>query len=306
MIKIADDRALVMTTDFFPPVVDDPYTFGRIAAANALSDVYAMGGRPIAALNLLGVPPGVDREVIGEILAGGASMVSEAGAAIVGGHTVEDQEMKYGLSVTGEVHPEKFIRNTGIQPNDFLVLTKPLGTGLITTSVKTLGNHGPEVDRAIECMTTLNSTALDIILEAAPHAMTDVTGFGLLGHLREMLGCDSLVAKLRMSHVPRIEGVENCYKPKCRTRAGKQTAAFLGDKVSFHTSIGDWERELLFDPQTSGGLLIALPPSRAEALARRLRKEGLEQAAVIGSVVSGEGPAIQVNEEQPPRSFTRH
>lgn len=306
MIRISDDRALVMTTDFFPPVVDDPYTFGRIAAANAFSDVYAMGGRPIAALNLLGAPKALHEEVLAEILAGGADMAREAGAAIVGGHTIEDENLKYGLSVTGEVHPDRFVRNTGVQPNDFLLLTKPLGTGLITTSVKTLANRGPEVDEAIRWMTLLNNTALDVILEAEPHAMTDVTGFGLLGHLSEMLGNDALVAKIQMDSVPRINGVERCFKPKCRTRAARTTAAFLGERFTFHKEIGDWERELLLDPQTSGGLLVALPPSRAESLERQLRRAGLEQARVIGSVSSGEGPMMQVHAEPPPRSFRRH
>lgn len=305
MIKIADDRALVMTTDFFPPVVDDPFTFGRIAAANAFSDVYAMGGRPIAALNLLGVPSDVDPEVAAEILAGAAAIAIEAGAAIVGGHTVEDDQLKFGLAVTGEVHPERFIRNNTIQANDFLVLTKPLGAGLITSSIKTLGNQGDEVDEAIRWMTTLNSTALDVILEAEPHAMTDVTGFGLLGHLDEMLAGQRFVAKLQMASIPRIPGVERCFKPKCRTRAAKQTRTHLGDKVSFHKELGAWDRELLFDPQTSGGLLIALPPSRAEVLARRLRAEGLDHASVIGAIVPADAAGISVNAEPPPRSFTR-
>lgn len=306
MFRIADDRALVMTTDFFPPVVDDPYTFGRIAAANALSDVYAMGGRPIAALNLLAAPKSLHADVLAEILAGGADMVRESNAVIIGGHTVEDDELKYGLSVTGEVHPDRFVRNSGIQPNDFLLLTKPLGTGLITSSIKALANRGPEVEEAVRWMTMLNNTALDLILDAKPHAMTDVTGFGLLGHLSEMLGDDPLVAKIQMAAVPRIAGVENCFKPKCRTRAARTTGAFLGEKVVYHRNIGAWERELLLDPQTSGGLLISLPPSRAESLEARLRQAGLEQAQVIGSVTSGQGPIMQIHGEPPPRSSSRH
>jgi selenide,water dikinase len=303
VIRIAEDRALVMTTDFFPALVDDPYVFGRIAAANALSDVYAMGGRPIAALNLLGVPKDLDGAIIAEILAGGASMVSEAGAAIIGGHTVEDAELKYGLAVTGEVHPDRFIRNVGVQANDFLVLTKPVGTGLITSSIKAFANTGPEVDEAIRWMTTLNSLGLDLILEARPHAMTDVTGFGLVGHLAEMLSDDALVARIEMSAIPRITGVERCFKSKCRTRASKSTRAFLGKKLQFHQDIGEWDRELALDPQTGGGLLIALPPSRAEILVRRLRAIGLDQAAVIGSVSAGQGPSIQIGEAQVPKSF---
>ncbi len=299
-MKLSDDRALVMTTDFFPPVVDDPFTFGRIAAANALSDVYAMGGRPLAALNLLGVPKELPSDAVGELLAGGADMVRQAGAAIIGGHTVRDVDLKYGLSVTGEVHPDRFVRNTGVQPNDFLVLTKPLGTGLITTSIKNLGNRGPVVDEAVRWMTTLNDTGLDVILQSRPHAMTDVTGFGLLGHLSEMLGEDPMVARLQRSRLPRISGVEECFHAKCKTRAARTTAAFLGDKVSFHPRVDDWTRELLFDPQTSGGLLIALPPSRADNLVRRLQDQGLEQTAVIGSVTTGAAPGIQVLDEPVP------
>jgi selenide,water dikinase len=305
VFRIAPDRALVMTTDFFPPMVDDPYTFGRVAAANALSDVYAMGGRPLAALNLLGAPKDMDRAMVAEVLAGGASMVREAGAVIVGGHTLQDKELKYGLAVTGEVHPDRFIRNHGIQPNDMLILTKPLGCGLATSSIKAYANRGPVVAEAIRWMTTLNKLGIERIIEAAPHALTDVTGFGLAGHLMEMLAEDALVAQIDFSRVPRLLGIETCFDPKLKTRGARTTREFLAGKVSFHSSLSEWDQELIFDPQTSGGLLIAVPPSRADMLARDLRSLGLEYATIIGSVVSGAGPAIRVQAEPAPKSFSR-
>jgi selenide,water dikinase len=305
IFRIAPDRALVMTTDFFPPMVDDPYIFGRVAAANALSDVYAMGGRPLAALNLLGAPKDMDRAMVAEVLAGGASMVVEAGAVIVGGHTLQDKELKYGLAVTGEVHPDRFIRNRGIKANDLLVLTKPIGCGLATSSIKAYANRGPVVQEAIRWMTTLNKVGIERILEAGPHALTDVTGFGLAGHLMEMLGDDKLVAQIDFSRVPKLKGIETCFDPKLKTRGARTTREFLSGKVSFHSALGEWDQELIFDPQTSGGLLIAVAPSRAETLAKDLRSMGLEYAAIIGSVVPGEGPAIQVHGEPAPKSFTR-
>ena len=305
VFRIAPDRALVMTTDFFPPVVNDPFTFGRIAAANAISDVYAMGGKPIAALNLMGAPKGMDPEVIAAILAGGAEVVREAGAVIIGGHTIQDQDMKYGLAITGEVHPDRFVRNTGVHANDHLVLTKPLGMGLVTSAIKAFSARGTLVDEAIRWMTTLNSRGLDRILAAQPHAMTDVTGFGLLGHLMEMLGSDDLVARLNFDRIPTLPGIDACFNPKLRTRGARMTREFLGSKVTFQRTLNLWDQELLVDPQTSGGLLIAVPPSRAETLVHALRQEGLEHTSIIGSVVSGSGPAIQVYHQQPPHSFNR-
>lgn len=305
VLRIAPDRALVLTTDFFPPVVDDPRVFGRVAAANALSDVYAMGGRPLAALNLLGVPRDLDSRIVAEILAGGADVVRQAGAVVAGGHTVHDNELKYGLAVTGEVHPERFIRNRGAQPNDFLVLTKPLGIGLVTSSIRAFANRGPLVDEAIRWMTTLNSVGLDRIIEARPHAMTDVTGFGLLGHLMELLGGDPLDARIDFDKVPRLPGIESCFNKSLKTKGARMTRRHVEGRVRFHPSLGEWDQELLFDPQTSGGLLVAVPPSRAEALVRDLRGLGLDYAAIIGSISASREPAVHVLHEPPPRSFAR-
>ena len=294
MVRLSDDRALVLTTDFFPPVVDDPRTFGRVAAANALSDVFAMGGRPLAALNLVGFPRKLDLEILAEILEGGAEKVHEAGALVAGGHTVEDHEIKYGLAVTGVVHPDRVVRNHGMRPGDVLVLTKPLGTGLITSSIKVLRNSGPVVDEAIRWMTMLNSTGLDRILAAGPSAMTDVTGFGLLGHLSEMLAGQALEVTLDLAAIPLIEGVETCFHKKCCTRGARTNAEQVGDLVELDPGLDRWMRELLFDPQTSGGLLAAVPEERGADLATALREAGLELAAVIGSVAAAAAPRIRV------------
>lgn len=294
MLKISSEMALVFTTDFFAPVVDDPFTFGEVAAANALSDVFAMGGRVLAALNLVGFPKDLDTGILGDILSGGASKVGEAGGVVAGGHTVEDHEIKYGLAVTGRVHPGRVVLNHGLKPGDALVLTKPLGTGLITSSIKTRGNDGPEVQEAVRWMCTLNGTGLDHILEARPHAMTDVTGFGFLGHLSEMLARDPLAVTVRFGDIPLITGVERCFHRKCRTRGGPTNRAYVGDRLHLDPGLGEWDQELLLDPQTSGGLLVALPADRAEGLAAALREQGLQRCAVVGHVEAAPSPAIHV------------
>ncbi len=294
VLRIAPDRALVFTTDFFPPVVDDPYTYGLIAAANSLSDIYAMGAKPLAALNICAFPSDLDPAILAEILAGGAAKVTEAGAAIAGGHTVTDKEIKYGLAVTGEVHPDRVIRNRGLKPNDYIILTKPIGTGFIVSSIKGQANDWPEVGEAIRWMTTLNAVGMDAILEAAPHALTDVTGFGLLGHLSEMLAHDPLRVVLRSRSVPRIKGVERCFQKNCRTRAGATNLRYVGSRLNFSPELGEWDREILLDPQTSGGLLIAVPPSRAEPLVRRLKEAGLTETAVIASVEPSPAAELRV------------
>ena len=295
MLRIAPDRALVLTTDFFPPVVDDPYAFGQIAAANALSDVYAMGGKILAALNLLSVPPAIDMHIVGRILAGGESKVEEAGGSIAGGHSVEEKiEIRYGLAVTGEVHPDRIIRNRGLRDGDALILTKPLGTGLITSSIKTQRNDGPEVAEAIKWMSTLNGCDLDLILAAEPHAMTDVTGFGFLGHLGEMLAQDPLEVVIRYSQLPLIPGVEKCFHKACKTRGAVTNEAYVGERLSWHDSLGPWERELLLDPQTSGGLLFAIPKSAAAGVVEALRSSQMSYAAVVGEVSAAELPRLRV------------
>lgn len=294
VLRLTTDLALVFTTDFFPPMVDEPFTFGQIAAANALSDVFAMGGQVLAALNLVGFPKDLDTSILGRILEGGASKVVEANGAVAGGHTVEDQEVKYGLAVTGRVHPDAIVRNRGLVAGDVLLLTKPLGTGLITSSIKAMRNDGPEVAEAIRWMSTLNSAGLDRILQAKPNAMTDVTGFGFLGHLGEMLAQDPLHVVLHNDQIPRIQGVEKCFHKKCRTKGGPLNKRYVGERLEVPPGLDAWDEELLLDPQTSGGLLMSLDPARAEALLPDLRGAGLEQAAIVGEIRESDRPRIQV------------
>jgi selenide,water dikinase len=265
VLRLRDDLALVQTVDFFTPIVDDPYDFGRIAAANALSDVYAMGGRPLTALNLVAFSLeslGVD--VLREILRGGSEVVSSAGAVIVGGHSIEDREPKYGLAVTGVVHPHRLLTNAGARAGDALVLTKPLGTGAIATAFK-LGADGPEaVAAAVAVMTELNAQAAAAALAAGAHAATDVTGFGLLGHLHELCLASGVSAELSAGAVPALPGV-------CELLAGQGAVSGglrrnLEDASGFATlgsGVSEARARLLCDPMTSGGLLIALDPDRA-------------------------------------------
>lgn len=268
--KVNDELALVQTVDFFPPVVDDPYTFGQVAAANALSDVYAMGGEPKTCLNIMGVPRDFPKEVIREILRGGYDKVYEAGAVVAGGHTILDEEPKYGLSVTGYVHPDRFYRNCGARPGDVLILTKPLGTGILTTAAK--ADLVSEADREamIRIMTELNKKARDVFVQHEIHACTDVTGFGLMGHLFEMVNgtdCEVLVDTAAVDILPvALEfarmGVlaEGMYR-------NRDYCAEQVDEGGLQTAVCD----ALFDPQTSGGLLAAVAPQDAESVLAMLQ-----------------------------------
>ena len=280
--KVNDELALVQTVDFFPPVVDDPYTFGQVAAANALSDVYAMGGEPKTCLNVMGVPRDFPGEIIREILRGGYDKVYEAGAVVAGGHTILDEEPKYGLSVTGYVHPEKFYRNCGAKPDDVLILTKPLGTGILTTAAK--ADLVSEADKAamIRIMTELNKKARDVFVQHEVHACTDVTGFGLMGHLFEMVDgtdCEALVDTKAVDILPAAlefarMGVlaEGMYRNRghCENQV---------DPGGVQTAVCD----ALFDPQTSGGLLAAVAPRDAEHCLAMLQGQVLS-AQRIGTV----------------------
>ena len=280
--KVSDELALVQTVDFFPPVVDDPYTFGQVAAANALSDVYAMGGEPKTCLNVMGVPRGFSKEIIREILRGGYDKVYEAGAVVAGGHTILDEEPKYGLSVTGYVHPDRFYRNCGARPGDVLILTKPLGTGILTTAAK--AGLLPEEDQKamIRIMTELNKNARDVFVRHAVHACTDVTGFGLMGHLFEMVDgtdCEALVDTAAVEILPAAlefarMGIlaEGMYRNRDHCEAQV-------DPGSAQTAVCD----ALFDPQTSGGLLAAVAPEDAENCLAMLQGQVLS-AQRIGEV----------------------
>lgn len=293
--QIDEQRALVATADFFTPIVDDAYDFGRIAAANAFSDIYAMGARPLFALNLVGFP----RKLLGEglleeILRGGADIAREAGAPIVGGHSIDDAEPKYGLSVVGEVDPARIVRNTGARAGDLLILTKPIGTGIIATALK--GDHAAAsaIAAAVKSMTTLNRGASDAMLEIQVHAATDVTGFGLIGHLREMVTGSAVGARVRASRVPLLEGAAELaragYLPGGTRRNFEDAAA----TTKWSDDIPEWLRYLLCDAQTSGGLLIACRPDRATALAHALQRRRTLAADIIGEITSGSGIEVVI------------
>ncbi len=280
--RISDDLALVLTTDFFTPVVDDPYDFGAVAAANALSDVYAMGGRPLTALNLVGFPDdALDASVLADILRGGAEKAKEAGIDIVGGHTIKSDEPIYGLAVTGTVHPARIVANAGAKPGDALVLTKPIGIGIITTAAKQDKDPLGAIREAIRVMTTLNRDACDAMLEVGVHAATDVTGFGLLGHLRNMVAASDCSAVIKRSDVPVLDAAVRYVSEGIAPGGSHANARFLAEWVDF----GDVAKEdqlLLCDAQTSGGLLIAVAPEKSEQLLRGLRDRGTLCAAIVG------------------------
>ncbi len=279
--KITDDVALVQTVDFFPPMVDDPYTFGKIAAANALSDVYAMGGEVKTALNLVCFPESMDLNILGAILQGGAEKVAEAGGILAGGHSIADTGVKYGLSVTGLVDPHHLYANDAGQPGDKLILTKALGVGLICTANR-VGEAKPEdMARAIDSMTTLNKTAAEISRRYAVHAATDVTGFSFLGHLHEMMG-GKLSCTIDAHAVPVLPGAWDAADACLYTAAGQRNRNHTGPFVEFEGVPFPME-EILFDPQTSGGLLFAVAPDAADALEQELQAAGLP-AKIVGEI----------------------
>lgn len=293
--RLSDEQALVLTTDFFTPVVDDPYDFGAVAAANALSDVYAMGGRPITALNLVGFPAELPLEVLGEILRGGADKAREAGIDIVGGHTIRSDEPIYGLAVTGVVHPGRVVSNAGGRPGDALVLTKPIGLGIITTAAKQDRDERGAIGDAIRLMTTLNRGACDAMLAVGVSAATDVTGFGLLGHLRNLAAASRCAARIFHTSVPVIEAARAYARDGVAPGGTHANARFLADWVQYGEGVAGPERLLLCDAQTSGGLLIAVPPGRVEALRRALEERGAPCAAVVGELCEGEAGRIVVS-----------
>ncbi len=283
--RVADDLALVQTVDFFTPVVDDPYDWGRIAAANALSDVYAMGGRPVTALNLVGWPRSLDFALLGRVLEGGAATCSEAGVSVVGGHSVDDPEPKFGLSVTGLVDPERVVRNRGGRAGDVLVLTKPLGMGIISSGIKE-GRTSPETARrAVAVMATLNRAAAEAMVAIGVSAATDVTGFGLIGHLIQMLGPE-LGAELYLDAIPVLPEAFELAAAGVLPGGSKRNIEAMAARVEAD-GIDEARRDVLFDAQTSGGLLIAAAEGSREALLAALEEGGVDEAAVIGRLVDG-------------------
>ena len=288
--RVSDDLALVQTVDFFPPIVDDPFTFGQIAATNALSDVYAMGGEPKLALNLLCIPENMPQSAVQAILAGGYSKVFEAGAIITGGHSIFDDVPKYGLSVTGFVHPDKFYKNLGAREGDVLFLTKPLGVGILTTAEKAELLEPGEIDRAIVLMTTLNKGARDCAVNYRVHACTDVTGFSLMGHMLEMMQGSDASARVEtgaIEFLPRVLEFANMGLLPAGVYRNRNFAEPFVDEGSLPLKL----RDALFDPQTSGGLLIAVDPRDADALERDLRAR-VPSAQRIGTVIAKSDKSI--------------
>jgi len=291
-----DGRALVQTLDFFTPIVDDPYEYGQIAAANSLSDVYAMGGTPLTVMNIVCFPTqgGLDTQVLVDILRGGGDKVAESGAVLLGGHTVNDEVIKFGLSVTGLVDPAHVTAVQGAQPGDVLVLTKALGTGLVTTALKRGSATEAEVRAAVDSMRTLNDAAARAMTRVGVHAATDVTGFGLLGHLAEMVEASGVAARLSVAALPALPGALRAAAEGVNTGGGRNNEAHLGARVAFAAALSEAQRVLCFDPQTSGGLLMAVPAERVEALQAALVAEGVPVRAVIGEFLPGAPGTIEV------------
>ena len=283
--RINDDTAMIQTADFFPPVVDDPRSFGRIAAANALSDVYAMGGTPRLAINLLCFPTCLNLEIVREILAGGADKVVEAGAVIAGGHSIEDTEPKYGLCVTGFARPEEILTNSGAKPGDLLVLTKPVGTGVLSTAAKAELLTDGQMKEMIGLMSTLNKGAQEVMLPLKPSACTDITGFGLLGHVNELAEGSGVTVRLWADTVPFASGALELAQDGIIPAGAYRNRNYLEGKVKVEEAVALEVSDLLFDPQTAGGLLISIPEERGVELVRRLNDRGIP-GAVIGQVQS--------------------
>lgn len=279
VVRLSDDLAIVQTVDFFTPVADDPTIYGRVAAINALNDVYAMGGQPVSALSIVCYPQKGDFDVLAEILAGGQAAMTEAGVAVVGGHSVDDAEIKIGYAVTGVINPGRIIRNSGAKPGDRLILTKPIGTGAINTAVK-FGKAGPETIAAvIECMTTSAAAASKLMLEVGAGGCTDITGFGLLGHAYEMAKASGVTLRIDSSKVPLLPDTLELIEMGMLTRGDKNNRLYVGDEVRFASGVSSVMQSALFDPQTAGGLLISVaPPGAASFLA------ALPGAREIGTV----------------------
>jgi selenide, water dikinase len=291
--KLTDELALVLTTDFFTPIVDDPFDFGAIAAANALSDVYAMGGKPITALNLVGFPDELDGTILTRMLEGGARKAKEAGIDIVGGHTIKTDEPIYGLAVTGTIHPKRILSNAGARPGDALILTKPVGIGIVTTAAKQDKDSLGAIREAIDMMSTLNRAACEAMLEVGgATAVTDITGFGLVGHLRNIVRASSVSATLRFADIPVLEAARKYVADGIAPGGTHANLRFLKDSVQF--DVAKEAQLIACDAQTSGGLLISIPESRAEALIDALKRHGAPVAARVGTIAAENPGQIRV------------
>jgi selenide,water dikinase len=284
--QLSEDTALVQTLDFFTPTVDDPFVFGQIAAVNAINDIYAMGGKPLTAMNIVCFPiKTMDKSVLKDILSGGLVKMREAGVLLLGGHSVEDQEIKYGLSVTGVIHPQKVLYNHGARPGDHLILTKPLGTGVISTAIKAGAASQDLVQKAMDCMTQLNKKASELMLAAGDiHACTDITGFGFFGHACEMIQGENIGLLIDAQALPVIQGVRDLIESGYVPGGLYRNRNFRMSQIEKAPSCPDWIYDVCFDPQTAGGLLFSLPAAKAKALVGRMRQAGIADAGVVGSV----------------------
>jgi selenide, water dikinase len=292
--QLTPELALVQTVDFFTPIVDDPYVFGQIAATNALSDVYAMGGRPLSALTLVCFPDAGDLKTLEEMLAGGLSKMAEANCTVIGGHSIRDDELKLGYAVTGTIHPQQVLANSGAKAGDCLIFTKAIGTGVISTAIKRGKADFAWVRDAVRSMTTLNRTAAEVLSQGFKvHGLTDVTGFGLLGHAREMAMASNVSLRIQASRVPLLEGALQCVRAGLVPGGLKANRNFTEGCVEFADDVPEDTRALLYDPQTAGGLLIAVAASDAERLLSQLRSAGIS-AVEVGKVVSRQKPLIAV------------
>jgi selenide,water dikinase len=287
--------AFISTVDFITPPVDDPYWFGQIAAANSLSDIYAMGGKPLTALNLVMFPPKkLDKSVLKEILRGGNDKVNEAGASMAGGHSVDDNEPKYGLAVTGVVHPDKILTNCAVQEGDVLVLTKPLGTGVLFNACRSGKLSFKELEVVLPRVAALNKKALDTALSFDIHACTDITGFGIVGHSLEMATGSGVQIDLFYNELPFYPHSLEMYRKGETTGSNKANRKLSEGRLEIITKLSEKETELLFDPQTSGGLLLSVPESQADQLVNELKTAGMETASIIGNAISNPTPRIRI------------
>ena len=292
--KLRDDLAIIQTVDILTPIADDPYTFGEIAAANSLSDVYVMGGKPVTALNIVGFPEKKDLEILQEIIRGGIQTIKDAGAVVLGGHTIKDEDLKYGLAITAVVHPDEMITNEHARPGDQLILTKPIGTGVISTALK----RGKALDVAVakinQSMRMLNRSAAEAMVEVGVHACTDVTGFGLLGHALQMAQASRVSFRIRAAVVPLFDEALDYARKGFWPGGTKKNYQFVQSRVVFADDVDETMRLMLCDAQTSGGLLIAVPPARSELLMQRLQEKGTITCANIGKAIPPAEHSIEV------------
>ena len=292
--RLDDNTAIVVTVDFFTPITDDPYEFGSVAAANSLSDVYAMGGKPLVALNIVGFPASLAVDMLGDVLKGGYDKANEAGCLIVGGHTVDDEEPKYGLSVVGLVEPGKEVSNANAQPGDILVLTKPIGTGIIATGAKAGTTPDTVMQRAVATMSELNKGASEAMMHVGVNACTDITGFGLMGHLRSMVRGSDVGAYVRVADVPVLPGTWDLLEKGTVPGGTFRNMSGVKDTVEWAKDLTEHQQLLMCDAQTSGGLLISVPQVKLDELIRELESSGVATRAIIGEITSEDRGSIKV------------